>query len=351
MRSSARGSASGGGGGESLAAESTTSSTRSINSLTSLQDRRRLFAQQVALDAKFMQFTKRTTQQSVLSLPLRTPQAPMDGTEEANNAMRIILSQGFEFDRLEKYKKADRFAQLMGIEKTPTKNRLGAYCEEIAFAKLNARDQLFDRLGPAMQAAAYAAASKEEQEEMESLFPDKTAAYMPPKQPNVRVEVEKQSKIDLVDNRRPRYVDRALLPRKPEPTLVEKMIREQKEKEEAARLKRFNLSSEKGLEAARKQMEEEIAAAQQISSQGQETEKSAMELMGEERQGYRIASRQRRRNEAERKQSIARMFLQKEEIKYGQGRLTSSHNLKGKLEDPWSTVGGRYAPRPGDRTV
>jgi hypothetical protein len=47
----------------------------------------------------------------------------------------------------------------------------------------------------------------------------------------------------------------------------------------------------------------------------------------------------------------SRHFLDKPVIQYGTNRLLSSHNCKGLLEAPWSTVGGRYQTLPGDRSV
>jgi len=53
----------------------------------------------------------------------------------------------------------------------------------------------------------------------------------------------------------------------------------------------------------------------------------------------------------EKELAMARRFLDKPEVKYGLNRLTSTHNSKGKLEEPWTKVGGRYATLPGDRTT
>jgi len=43
-------------------------------------------------------------------------------------------------------------------------------------------------------------------------------------------------------------------------------------------------------------------------------------------------------------------LLMREPIKYGEGRLRSTHNLTGAIENPWSTIGGRFAVKSGDRT-
>jgi hypothetical protein len=44
------------------------------------------------------------------------------------------------------------------------------------------------------------------------------------------------------------------------------------------------------------------------------------------------------------------MRATKKVVKYGMNRVTSTHNSFGEIEAPWSTVGGRYAVRAGDRT-
>ena len=53
----------------------------------------------------------------------------------------------------------------------------------------------------------------------------------------------------------------------------------------------------------------------------------------------------------EKELAMSRRFLDKPDVKYGLNRLTSTHNSKGKLEEPWTTVGGRYATLIGDRTA
>ena len=65
----------------------------------------------------------------------------------------------------------------------------------------------------------------------------------------------------------------------------------------------------------------------------------------------RSGSTQRQRSASEKQRSMRRLFLEKPLVHYGEGRLTSSHNMKGKLEEPWTTVGGRYNTLPGDRTA
>ena len=84
------------------------------SSLSQVASRRRKLAQNVALDAKFLKFTSRLTQNSALALPQRTPSAPLNGTEERYSIMRAITSQGKEYDLFNKYKKADQLAKFMG---------------------------------------------------------------------------------------------------------------------------------------------------------------------------------------------------------------------------------------------
>lgn len=335
-----------------------------IPSTSLLHQRRQNFAHQVALDAKFAPFTKRFAHASVLSLPLRTPQAPLEGTEEASSVLRHVLSQGVDFDRLAKYKQQDRFAEMLGMERSPVKDKLGAYSEPVQFSKLNPRDVLYDSLFLSIQAAAKEM-EKEEGDEGEEgaekglvgLMTASTIADTKKggggKAGAVKVEVEKRKKIDLVHDRRPRYVERSLLPVKEEATVVEKMIRAQQEKELALRLKKQGLATESGKELARLEMEKNIANAQANIDTvvAAEDGPTAIALMASENERLRTASRQRKRMETEKTQVVSKLFLYKEQVKYGQGRLTSSHNLKGKIEEPWETVGGRYVTRAGDRTA
>ena len=39
--------------------------------------------------------------------------------------MRAIVSQGPDYDKFDKYKKADKFAELIGLKHEPKKNVLG----------------------------------------------------------------------------------------------------------------------------------------------------------------------------------------------------------------------------------
>ena len=59
---------------------------------------------------------------------------------------------------------------------------------------------------------------------------------------------------------------------------------------------------------------------------------------------------QRKTRQAQKKKARGVHLLMREEVKYGQGRLRSTHNLTGAMEKPWATVSGRYKVRAGDRT-
>jgi hypothetical protein len=41
--------------------------------------------------------------------------------------MRAIVSQGPDYEKFEKYKKTDKFAEMLGIRPEPKKNVLGKY--------------------------------------------------------------------------------------------------------------------------------------------------------------------------------------------------------------------------------
>jgi hypothetical protein len=78
-----------------------------------INQRRMKLARSVALDAKFLRFTKKLATNSAILIPLRTPQAPLEETEEEHDIIRKITSQGKDFEKFAKYKKEDRFAKLV----------------------------------------------------------------------------------------------------------------------------------------------------------------------------------------------------------------------------------------------
>lgn len=349
------------------------STLRMVDPRPQLVQRRCRFAQHVALDAKFLPFTKRLTQDSALSLSLRTAQAPIANTEEDGTIMRTILNQGVEFDRLEKYQAKESLHDILGIKTTPKKNHLGAYCEATKMSEPNARDALYDQLSnlternviagamtsPAGKTAATAAAgtsasssSSSKPSTASASTRDKTAAAAAKLDPDVK------KKIDLVGgdrhNPRPRYVDAALLPAKVEPTKVELMMRAAAKAEEEKLLQKANLSSEATRAEARNQIAASIAAASRDENDNASTRSSAAVSVdgddGDDNNSVEV-SQAKRRAAAQRQRALRKLFLSDTKVKYGEGRLLSSHHMRGKLPEPWTSVDDKYKTVAGDRTV
>ncbi len=302
---------------------------------SNLSRRRKSLAQKVCTDAKFLKFTRRQVNDSALLLALRSPQAPMKNTEEDGNVLRMIVSQGIEYERVEQNRQKDKLEEMFGIVKMPKKNSIGAYSEELEINKFGARDRLMDSLASNTKSAADILHKND----------DRNGIHK-----NLKIDLDKKSKVDMVNDRRPRYVDPYLLPVIKEVSQVDKLIREQQQKDHAVMLKKQGLSSEKDREQAMLEMQNAINVKAHSGSEyddEEERKKDFADSMTINRSG----SNQRQRSANEREQSMKRLFLGKPVVHYGSGRLTSTHNMKGKLEEPWTTVGGRYQTLPGDRTT
>ncbi len=309
---------------------------KQIHSQTALDKRRLSLAHAVVLDAKFLKFTKRLTTSSCLLIPLRDPQAPLNDTEEEHSLIRRIVSQGPDHDKFEKYKKNDRFAELVGIKYDLPLSSIGAYSKPVDYSIPNDRDLLYDSLsskelpsGPAKVSALGGAASR--------------PGTSPTKEQKVVVDVERRAKIDLVNDVRPRYVKADLLPSSRVVSVVERMSNEKKERDAAALRKKQGLSNDAAVAEARARMEAEIAQNTQNVLNGVDSGAPTAEA--------EYMSRGKKRASEERNLTMSNMFLQKEEVKYGAGRITSTHNCIGKIEEPWITVGARYKTVAGDRTA
>jgi hypothetical protein len=372
---------------------------------SSLGRRRLKLAQSVALDAKFLTFTKRLTTRSCLQIPLRMPSAPFEGTEEDNDPLRRIVSQGPDFEKFEKYKKVDTFAEMLGLKRIPKKNVLGAYCEQSAHTVPTVRDALYDQLiipkvdklqerlvplsgqggGGSPSRGTSRAGSRAGTATSSRRSPSRgTAAATAAggRGPDVRggggglvsrglgapggpggggggvaavLEVEKRGKIDMVHDKRPRYVSADLLPSNREVSLVETMSKQETARQEALLRKKQGLGTEGSVAAAREMMEAalEMGAVSSSSTRGgafdPAAEAEAEMAMATTLTGIDAGAAQRKQA-AERQVAMRKLFLQKEVVKYGAGRITSTHNTVGKIEEPWNTVQGRYAVLPGDRT-
>ena len=382
-----------------------------------MRRRRTDFAQRVALDSKYLNYTKQPVHESAMGLPLRTHKAPLDGTEEENNPMRYILSQGIEFEDLAKYRSKNKLKDLYGIQKTPEKNSIGAYSEEISLIQMHERDKLFYKLhniksllntstvninadgkvsssvpssgmsvagssnssvtsGTATKRASSPSKTPANVTVQDTLKPRRRWGEIVTNESSTKeplalankIEVEKQQKLDLVNDLRPRYVESGLLPDKRVVTKIDEMILEQKSQEEKNLLKKLKLSSTKDLENARNQFQSDLLNEQKFTDIKDSVSQLVENLSGnggdmsnteKQMQMAKILGDDSNNNhfkysskvEHDRQQAIKRLFLSKPKITYGEGRLTSSHNLTGKLEEPWVFVDGAHKNRVGDRTI
>jgi hypothetical protein len=263
-----------------------------------LQTRRIQTARAVGLDAKFQFFTTRPSSASALGLPIRDPKCPEYGTEEQGDIMRMIVSQGPEHEAAAKARKTNYTL--------PSKSRLGHYTKAIEFDAAKDRDALMSRV--LMDNESLAAKAERELEEAKK----NASADLGDK-----LYAGKKKKIPLINNKRAVMVDPELLPASNTVNFVQKMKKERAE----------------ALEAERQKKEAMARAAMAANLSGDE---DSLGIQSEQ---------SKKRNERN-----AQLFLRKKVVLYGKGRITSTHNTKGKLEEPWTTCGGRYSTLPGDRT-
>jgi len=262
-----------------------------------LQSRRIRSARAVGLDAKFQFFTTRPSSASAMFIPLRTPNCPEYGTEEQGNIVRMIVSQGPEHEAAAKARKTNFTF--------PGKSRLGHYTKAVEFEMSKERDALMSRV--LMSNESLAAKTERELEEIKNnASADK----------GDKLFAGKKKKIAMINGRRAVMVEAELLPASNSTNFVQKMKKER-------------------ADAAEKERDKKEALARAAM---------AANLGGDD--GSAIQSEQaKKQNERN-----AQLFLRKKVVLYGKGRITSTHNTKGKIEEPWTTCGGRYTTLPGDRT-
>mmetsp|Transcript_24785 Transcript_24785/g.41291 ORF Transcript_24785/g.41291 Transcript_24785/m.41291 type:complete len:904 (-) Transcript_24785:1746-4457(-) len=346
---------------------------------STLGQRRLRLAEKVALDAKFLKFTKRFTTDSALMIPLRTPQAPLDGTAEENDEIRRIVAQGPDYDKFRKYKVHDTFAEMVGLRHAPPTSTIGAYTQELGSTVASKRDDLYDRLILPKAENLEDARAKNEAANAAATMGDSGVGGGLSRRSSVRgmnsssssrpgtaetgvssiatsrsaastgaaavLDVAKREKIDLVYDKRPRYVKSELLPKDRVLTLVEKLSQEELEREQRLLNAKQGLGNKSGKDYALREMQQAISAGLNLEGDADAGGAGGVD-------GVDTASSQlQRKQDAERRVAMRKMFLKKEEVKYGEGRIITTHNSKGKLEEPWTTTGGRYKTRPGDRTA
>lgn len=268
-----------------------------------IKQRRADIAHKVALDGKFINFTKRPASSSTLWLPLRTPNAPMYGTIEQDNILRIIASQGKDFDLMEKTKKENIYEKL-GLCVDPKKSVIGAYSEAVEFSGSTDRDKLLFSI------AGTGTGTADSSNDISI---------------NTVMDVEskgnalKREKVDMVGGRRKRFVDRALIP----PKTLSNFIEQAHDRDHKAALEKQRIIDEKN---------KKLIGVSKLSDLKDDNHgKSDEEVM------KMLNSRQ--------------SHLRAKEVKYGKGRLTSTHNCTGTLVEPWEHVPHSYATLPGDRTA
>ena len=297
--------------------------------VSAVQQRRIHSARLVALDAKFFRFTKRPATSSAMFLSLRSPTAPLDGTEEQKSIMRHITSQGKEYDLVAKNRKVDLRVRLGFAVKEPPKSGMGDYIDGIIVNINGERDLLYNKLNikpmsdvEAIQAQMLAAA-----EERNKSKGAKEAVIQP--------------KVDMVQDKRLRFVEPVVIPPARKLTLLERMAKERAQSAEEERKARLGIAGEAEHAAKQELMKSLLAPVD-------EDDKDDATFVGD---GLIEEQAHKRKMKAKQQKKMRGVhLLMKKEIKYGAGRLRSSHNLTGKIEPPWSAVSGRFAVKPGDRS-
>lgn len=305
-------------------------STEPPRPLSAVQQRRMHSARLVALDAKFLRFTRRPATSSALFLSQRSPTAPLDGTEEQASIMRHITSQGKEYDLVEKNRTVDLRARLGFAVKEPPKSSLGDYTDGIVVTLHGERDLLYNKLNvkpmsnvEAIQAQMLAAAEESKQ--------SKAGAK----------EAVIQPKVDMVQNRRLRFVEPEVTPPVRKLTLVERMAKERRAEAEEDRKQRLGIGGAAGDAAKNELMQSLLAPVDE--DEGIE----AMPPPG----GLLEEGAHKRKMKARQLKAVRGLhLLKKPEVVYGTGRLRSTHNLTGHIEEPWSLTTGRFAVKAGDRS-
>lgn len=264
---------------------------------TNAQQRRVVIAEKVARDGKFIGFTKRPATSSSLWLPLRKPEAPCSGTDEQGDILRIIASQGKDFELVAKTKTVSVYEKL-GLQDRPTTSSIGAYCEAIKYGGASDRDKYLHSLTGTHT-------------ESGDLVDPRDTAKKDMLDGVATREALKTNTVDMVGNRRRRFVDKALMP----PKHLNTYLEEAHERERKEEQRKKELIDEKNKTLVRN---------------GAPVVTSSMDV------AEQLAERMK--------------FLKPIEVHYGKGRLRSTHNLKGKIVEPWTTVQHNYATKIGDRT-
>ena len=290
-----------------------------------LSERRISSARAVTLDATFFRYTKRPATASALGLPLRSPNAPLDGTEEEKNILRYISDQGMEYDLVRKARGKNMRKALGCVTERPTITAMGDYNTEEKITAMNEREKLFSRL---------ATKPKSDREAAEDLV----RAAQESQEGKAAMEAKLAEPVEMINGRRSRFVDADVIPPDRKETGVERALKEQQRVQEEEQARKLGLSGE-NMEKARRALEERLLTGGTACDVPDDAS-AASSTHREKVKSKKDALRQR-----------MLMRSQKKKVQYGMNRVTSTHNSKGEIEAPWSTTGGRYTVREGDRTA
>ncbi len=237
----------------------------------------------------------------------------MYGTVEQDNILRIIASQGKDFDLLAKAKKPNVYEQL-GIGEDISINSIGQYSEAVEYAGSSERDRYLHCLSGTHSSEHEVKSLEETKNEALSILGSS--------------DTMKARTLDMINGRRKRFVDRALIPPKHKNTYIEEAHKRDAER---------NMKQQEALNEVNKNI--------YLKNQKQATvdAKSASLVSG----GVSTAVID---EEVQNLLKNRMKFLEPVVVEYGKGRLKSSHNLKGHIVEPWSTIGHNYATIAGDRT-
>ena len=238
--------------------------------------------QKLLMDAKFNHFTKRPCLASAMLVPLRTANAPLENTEEEFSTVRLLSMTEAEMNARQPEKKD----LLIGKKADVTVDPMGAYTSAVEFKVDNPRARLLNRV-----ASKFANMREAAEAQVNEAKKAKEQGGGDPK----------RKQVDLVQQRRKRFVDSKLLPPTRHTSAFHDMKKEREEKEKAE------------LEQSMLTMSEAV----DITSSNATAQ---------------LKARNRARQQ----------FMKGPQIPYGKTRLQSSHNLKGKIDVPWDYVGGYY---------
>lgn len=300
--------------------------------MSQVQLRRQGRIDAIKLDAKFQQFTRRPATSSNMFVSQRTPLAPLEGTPEEFSVLRAVTSQGIAYEMVhknKKYKEMERIKAVYGHIPEPPRSSLGDYRTELSTHAASDRDKLNARLVKGMSDLEASEAM------VKSAMQGSTVGAQEQAQKNLLTL--KRTKIDLVHDKRSRFVDPLMLPPTRVAGVIEQMAAKAKEKMKQTQQKRLGLGGEESEAAAREKIEAEILDKQYKDKQHEGEGEGDHGDDASEAHSLSLTETQR-------------VFLDRPIVEYGKGRLKSTHNCKIPLEGPWNTVPGNYSLRPGDHS-